>query len=224
MPSGVDVEPVGEFRFFLQPRWAPGPYVPFQDGARRRDFPTFSEIEVELGYDGGSVVAVVNATPFYGSGLLLATCFDDFFQPLRKILYGPADEPFRVRVWNQLQVDRPMFAAAFSNGLHHDLGELMLLQERDPATGDRKNLIASVARGKDRDDLLDDDVVLRLANVVLLSTKLLEEAATPVQIPYPAPGTSSTDAVGTATSAAVWVFDNAGKVKDVIDLVRVFTG
>ncbi len=224
MPADIEVEPVGSLRFLVQPRWAAGPYDTWASGLRRRALPDFTELEIEVRYEAGSLVAVAYLLPYPRGGLMVATSFGQALEPIRRLMYGPKDEQFRKRVWDELYATRPLFMGVNDNGLYGRVDDLALLTQPDPVTGARTNLVVSVDRDKGTINLGDEALIPRIAGVVSNGLELLEETTKPLNLMAAPRSGEAPDGLEVAGAAAKWVFNNAGKIKDMIDLVRVFSG
>ena len=222
MPSTAEVEPPGEMRFFVQPRWASGDFSA-AGPTRRRDLPGFTELEIELPFEAGSAVGVVYLLPYEESSTMVATCFNAFFQPLRRLLYEPGNDRRTARLWQRLPQVRPLFMTVNENGLHFRLNDLALLQHPDPSTGVKKNLIVSVERGRSRGAELDDALVNRGAGVLGASVQLFEEALNPFDLESIYRGVEVMDLLSVTGSAAKWLLKNAGDLGDVLSLIDELT-
>jgi hypothetical protein len=218
MPSTAEVAPVGEMRFFVQPRWAEGQFST-HGSLRRRDLPSYTELEVELPFEAGSAVGVVYLLPYEGTSTMVAACFDEFFQPIRRLLYEPGNDRRRARLWQRLPQVRPMFMAVNENGLTLRLNELALLQHPDPSNGAKKNLIVSVHRGITVGPKLDEELVSRCVSVLGASVQLFEEALIPLDIESLHRGVEVAELLSVTSSAAKWLLKNAGDLGDLLDLV-----
>jgi hypothetical protein len=221
MPQAAEVEPTGQMRFFVQPRWAAGSYSA-QGPVRRRDFNEFTELEVELPFQTGSAVGVLYLMPHDGSSVMVATCFNAFFQPLRRLLYEPGNDRRRMRLWRRLPEVRPLFMAVNQNGLTFRFDDLALLQRPDPTTGEHRNLIVSVDRTRTIEDL-DDVLWYRCAAVLDASIDLFEEALIPLDLESLHAGLAVTDLIEITGSGAKWLLDHAGEIADVLDLIGELT-
>jgi len=219
MPSTVEVEPPGAMRFLVQPRWASGNYV-LDGGLRRRDMPTFTELEVELPFAEGSMIGVINLVPQNaGSSVMVATCFDSFFQPLRYLLYGPGDEFRQRRLWERLPTIRPLFMAANYNGLTLKREDIALIREADPSDGTKKSLLVSVDHGRSFGSELDEAIMSRCARVLDIGLQLFDEALVPLDFDSIYQGIEMAEMLAVAGSAAKWLFKHAGDIGDALDVI-----
>lgn len=219
MPSSVEVDRLGPMRFFLQPRWAPGPYT--MDGpARRRTLGSYTELEIELRFDNGSAVGVVYLlpSPHDGPGVFVVTCFEEFFQPLRRLMYGPGDDRARQRLWDRLPQVRPLFMAANANGLLFKYEDVALMQHVDPADGRNTNLVVSADYSRTSGGPLDETLTQRVAGLLNVSIELFEEGSGPLDFAslYRVEGAEVLEMAG---AAALWLFKHAGDLDGVFDLL-----
>ena len=223
MPANVPVDTPGALRFFLQPRWAPGPHS-VDRSFRRRDLPAYTELELELPFEHGSVVGVLYVMPHGdGSASTVAACFETFFQPVRRLLYGPGDDRRRRRLWERMPYVRPLFMAVNENGLHLNLDDVALLQHDDPGDGTKKNIVVSVERDRAFGAALDERVVERALAVLGVSLQLWEEAQSPLDLDALYQGAELAAYLEVAGAAAKWLLNNAGDIGDVLSLLDVLT-
>jgi hypothetical protein len=185
--------------------------------------PGFTELEVEMPFDDGSVVGVVYLMAYEESSVMAATCFHAFFQPLRRLLYGPDDERLRMRLWQRLPAVRPLFMAANYNGMNFKFDDVALLQKKDPAHDASNNLIVSVDYGRTAGQELDDAIVSRTLGLLEFSLRLYEEALIPLDLEGLYRGMEVTELLDVAGSAAKWLMKHAGEIGDVLDLIDELT-
>jgi hypothetical protein len=220
LPEFVDTDRAGAMRFFLQPRWAPGGYEEDEHGFRRRTTPAYTEFEVEVRFVDGSVVGVVYVLPHSDSSVLVATCFETTFQPIRRILFGPGDERQRMRFANELQRARPMFFMATSNGIYNELGNGALIQYTDPSDGITKTLFVCVEGNRAPGaDIMDERGMNTMGVLIETSVSLLGETQNPLDEAGLRRSAEIDELRDTAGGAAKWLFQNAGNIRDIVSIL-----
>jgi hypothetical protein len=219
MSDAVEPDRADAMRFFVQPRWAPGSYSR-DHGLRRRETPAYSEVEVLMTFDDGSVVGVVYILPRDDKSVLFATSFVSAFQPLRRALFGPGDERHRNRFVEELRRVRPLYITATANGLYDDLGQGALIQYNDPSDGVGKSLLVCVEGNRPPGaDLLDERGRNTIGALLAGSFQLFEESLVPLDHEGMQRDIDFEDLLHTAGSAAKWLVENVDNLRTVVSIL-----
>lgn len=193
-------------------------------GVRRLQHRSATELQIALpGADERTFLVAYYLTIADSHRLIIS--FEAAFQPLRRLLYGPADQRSRDRVWRLVSEQRPLFMAVNWNGLNFNTADVGLMQCTDAADGSDKNLVVFSPDGLSTDwsAPLDDDQLSALAILLQVGLGLLDETSEALD-----PGLFNRYAeygdLGTPAKGAVkWLFENAGNIKDAIELARMLT-
>jgi hypothetical protein len=168
-------------RFFVQPRWADGPYEKF-GGFRLRRTHTYDEVEFEASAAGGAIVAVLYAIDNGPSSVVVAASFEDLFIEVWAELQR-LPERERAAVFAQLQRSHPTLAAAVQRGRAGYLENTALIHENDVNDGSPKHfLIALVGNRPPGSPRVDERTERAFARVLRASNELLHELNRPIDV------------------------------------------